>query len=476
LLTESLVLAVLGGAAGLAVAQWGGAIMRRALLDPDAVTTSAFSDQRLLLFVVMLAAVTGFFTGLAPALQTGRGDIAATLMAGTREGTVHRSPLRIGLLVTQAALSVILLVGAGLFVRSLINVRNIRLGYDADRLLWVDMNWRGMKTDSTEPAALRRQMVDRLKTLPGIENAARALTVPFNRTWAMSLFVPGIDSVGKLGSFTLQAGSPGLLQTMGTRLLRGRDITSADRADAPHVAVVNETMAKLLWPGQDPIGKTMRISTDTAAVTTIVGLAEDVRRGSLNEPEAHYYLPIDQFASANDGIFVRTAGDADDATETVRRALQPMMPGISYVTVTPMTQIMEYTTRSWKLGATMFTIFGALALVLAAVGLYSVIAYNVTQRTHEMGVRVALGAQARDVIRLIIREGLAIVIPGVALGAIVALLAGRWIAPLLFNESPRDPTIVSGVLVVLVAVAIAASWIPATRAARVDPNEALRAD
>jgi predicted permease len=274
----------------------------------------------------------------------------------------------------------------------------------------------------------------------------------------------------------LQAGSPEILATMGTRIIRGRGLTAADRAGAPHVAVINETMAKTFWPGQDPIGKTMRVRSDTAPPTTIVGIAEDVRRGSLTEPEAHYYLPIDQFRFSDDGMFVRTAGDAADYAEAVRRSLQAMMPGVSYVTVTPMTKIMAYTTRSWRLGATMFAVFGALALLLAAIGLYSVIAYNVTQRTHEMGVRVALGAQARDVIRLIVREGLAIVIPGVALGMVVALVASRWLAPLLFNVSPKDPAVVSVVLATLVAVAVAASWIPATRAARVDPTEALRAD
>ena len=476
LITESMLLALLGGAAGLAVAQWGGVVLRRFFLDESSTPLSAFGDARVMGFVAALAAITGLITGLAPALQTGRGDIAATLKIGTREGTVHRSALRVGLLVVQAALSVVLLVGAGLFVRSLVNVKNVRLGYDADRLLWVETNMRGMKVDSTEAIALRRRLVERVTALPGIENASRALTVPFDRTWTLDLYVPGIDSVDKLGEFTLQAGSPQILATMGTRILHGRGFTAEDRAGAPRVAVINETMAKKIWPGQDAIGKTMRISADTNPPTTIVGIAEDVRRGSLKEPEAHYYLPIDQFRFSDDGLFVRTSGEASGDAEAVRHSLQTLMPGVSYVTVTPMTKIMAYTTRSWRLGATMFAVFGALALVLAAIGLYSVIAYNVTQRMHEMGVRVALGAQARDVIRLIVREGLAIVIPGVALGMLIALVAGRWLAPLLFNVSPKDPTVVSVVLATLIAVAVAASWIPATRAARVDPNEALRAD
>jgi putative ABC transport system permease protein len=475
LITESVVLSVLGALAGIAAAQWGGAILRRALLDQQTVPW-VFSDTRLLQFVGVLAALTGLLTGLVPAVQAGRTDVAATLKSGAREGVVHRSRVRVGLLVAQAALSVVLLVGAGLFVRSLVNVKNIRLGYDADHLLWVDLNWRGMKVDSVRQIALRNEMMQKAKALPGIEHAARALTVPFMMTWSVSLFVPGIDSVDKLGTFTLQGGSPELLATMGTRVLRGRNFSAADnRPDAPRVIVVNETMAKKIWPGQDPIGKTIRVNADTAN-TTVIGVAEDVRRGSLTEPEGHYYIPIEQFPWNEDGLFVRTTGDASDQAEIVRRALQSLMPGVSYVTVTPMTEIMESTTRSWKLGATMFTVFGALALVLAAIGLYSVIAYNVAQRTHEMGVRVALGAQARDVVALIVREGLRVVIPGIALGAIIALIAGRWVAPLLFGVSPKDPPVMVSVIVTLIAVAVAASWLPATRAAHVDPNQALRAD
>jgi predicted permease len=475
LLTESVLLAILGGAVGLVIAQWGGAVLRRSLLSQEA-TFSAFTDVRMLGFIALLAVAAGFLTGLAPAFQAGRADIAGTLKAGAREGNVHRSKLRIGLLLAQAALSVVLLVGAGLFVRSLWDVKNLRLGYDADRLLIVDLSMRGMKVDSNEAIALRNRMVEKAKTLPGVENAARALTVPFWSTWQLSLFVPGIDSVNKLGNFSVQAGTPDLFKTMGTRITRGRGLTEEDRAGSPYVVVVTESMAKKLWPNQDPIGKTMRINSDTNPVRTVVGVAEDQRRGSLSEAEDHYYIPITQFRFNEDILFVRTADAAAGHSDAVRRSLQQLMPGTSFVAVTPLTQIMESTTRSWKLGATMFTIFGILALVLAAIGLYSVIAYNVTQRTHEMGVRVALGAQARDVIRLIVKEGLWIAVPGVVLGAIIALVASKWVRPLLFNVQPKDPTVIGIVILTLITVAIAASWAPATRAARVDPNEALRAD
>ena len=476
LITESVLLALLGGVAGLAIAQWGGAIMRHAFLDSGDSGPSAFTDPRTLLVVAILALATGLLTGLAPVFQTSREDVAAALKAGAREGTVHRSKLRSGLLIAQAALSVVLLVGAGLFLRSLVNVENIRMGYDADRLLWVDFNARGTKTDSVHDILLRQQVLERAQHLPNVAGATEALTVPFWSTWELSLFVAGIDSVNKLGEFTLQAASSEFFTTMGTRLLRGRGITASDGEHAPRVVVVGESMAKKIWPNQDALGKCIRINADTMPCSTVVGIAEDVRRNSMSETEMHYYIPITQFQPQNPGLFVRTRGAAANHTDEVRRALQALMPGTSYVTVTPMSTIIAPQIRSWRLGAIMFAAFGALALALAAIGLYSVIAYNVTQRTHEMGVRVALGAQGADVIRLIVREGLRVVVPGVVLGAAIALAAGRWVAPLLFQVSPKNPPVIVGVVVTLLAVAVAASWIPAMRASRVDPSEALRAD
>ena len=475
LLTESLLLAVLGGVAGVAIAQWGGGVMRKLLLNETSVG-AAVVDVRLLGFAAALSLAAGLITGLAPALQTGRGDVAAALKAGAREGVVHRSRLRVGLLVAQAALSVVLLVGAGLFLRSLSNVENVRMGYDADRLAWVRPVARGVKRDSAQQVALARALLDRAKTVPGVEHASRALTVPFWSTWEFSIYVAGIDSASRMGSFTLQAGSPDFFATMGTRILRGRAFNEADGEHSPLVMVVGESMARKLWPGEDPIGKCVRVNADTMPCTTVIGVAEDVRRGSIARTEMHYYMPIDQFSPQNGGLFVRTRGPAEDRAEEIRRALQPIMSGGSYVTVTPLATIIAPQIRSWKLGAMMFSIFGALALVIAAVGLYSVIAYNVTQRTHEMGVRVALGAQGADVVRLVVGEGLRIVLPGVLLGALIALGAGRWITPLLFQVSPKDPPVMVGVVVTLVVVAVTASWLPARRAARVDPSEALRAD
>ncbi|HWH50351.1 MAG TPA: ADOP family duplicated permease [Gemmatimonadaceae bacterium] len=476
LLIESVLLAALGGVAGLALAQWGGGVMRSALLDSDAGGVSAFGDRRTLVAVGLLVLVAGLLTGLAPIVQSMREDVTAALKAGAREGKVHRSRLRSGLLVFQAALSVVLLVGAGLFIRSLVKVENLRMGYDANRLVWIELNSRAAKSDSVHDVMLRQQLLARAEQLPVAEHAARALTVPFWSTWIVQLYVDGIDSVGALGSFTLQAASPGFLRTMGTRLVRGREFTSADDEQAPRVMIVGESMAKRLWPQQDALGKCVRVLADTMPCTTVVGVAEDVRRSSLSEMETHYYLPIAQFRPQQGGLFIRTRDDAASHADEIRRALQPLMPGTSYLTVTPMSTIIAPQIRSWKLGAIMFAAFGLLALALAAIGLYGVIAYNVTQRTHEMGVRVALGAQARDVIRLIVREGLGVAVPGVMLGAIIALVAGKWLGPLLFEVSPRDPQVITAVVATLIIVAVAASWIPATRASRVDPNEALRSE
>jgi len=335
---------------------------------------------------------------------------------------------------------------------------------------------RGVKIDSIQDVQLRRSMLERAQAIPGVEHAARALTVPFWSTWEFSLYVSGIDSMSKLGDFTLQGATPDFFSTMGTRILRGRAFNSTDGEHAPPVIVIGQSMAKKIWPSEDAIGKCIRINADTMPCTTVVGIAEDVRRGKISETEMHYYLPIDQFQPQSGGVFVRTSGAAANRADQIRREMQKLMPGVSYVTVTPMSTIIAPEIRAWKIGAIMFAVFGALALVLAAIGLYSVITYNVTQRTHEMGVRVALGAQARDVVQLIVREGLRIVLPGVVLGAMIALVAGKWVAPLLFQVSPKDPPVLVSVILTLVIVAIAASWIPAARASRVDPNEALRSD
>jgi ABC-type antimicrobial peptide transport system permease subunit len=283
--------------------------------------------------------------------------------------------------------------------------------------------------------------------------------------------------VNKLGEFDLNAVSPDYFATLGTRIIRGRGIEARDVANAPGAMVVSEAMARVLWPGKDAIGQCIRINADTVPCNYVVGIAENIKSGTLSdEPSYFYYLSAAQFNPNRTGLFVRTHGDASGQADAIRRQLQRLMPSPAYITVTPFTDVIGQQTRSWKLGATMFVVFGLLALTLAAVGLYSVIAYNVVQRTHEMGVRIALGAQLKDVVRLIVGQGIRHGVAGILIGGVIAFGAARWVKPLLFDVSPRDPVVYAIVTTVLLVVAITASLIPARRAARVDPNVALRSE
>lgn len=477
LLTESVLLALLGGAAGLAIAQAGGAVLRSAFL-PKSVAASVVADSRTLMFAGLATLAAGLLTGLAPAFQLRSVNLTSDLKSGAREGTFHRSKLRTGLLIMQGALSVLLLVGAGLFVRSLNNVRSLRMGYDVDPVLLLNINPRGVVLDSVQRVQLLDRLLDGAKATPGVETAAKQTSVPFWSSWSTGLYVEGIDTVSKLGQFNLNGVSPEYFQALGTRIVRGRPITPEDRAGAPGAMVVSAGMAKRLWPSADAIGKCVKIDADTMPCTYVVGIAEDIKAQKLDAASDayYYYLSIAQFHPDNGGLFIRTRGPGAKAADAIRRSLQPLMPGASYLTVTPFADIIGSQTKSWELGASMFLTFGVLALVLAAIGLFSVISYNVAQRTHELGVRVALGAQMGDLIRLIVTEGMKLGVTGVVIGGAVALASGRWIAPLLFGESPRDPVIFFIVTGTLLAVTAMASLIPARRAAKVDPNRALRSE
>jgi predicted permease len=476
LLTESVLLALLGGIAGLLIAHWGGALLRAKLSIKTEAATGIY-DGRTVLFAFAAAVAVGLLTGLAPVVQSRRVDLTSDLKAGSREGTYGRSRLRVALLVLQGALSVILLVGAGLFVRSLEKVQSVRLGYDVDPVMLVNLNMRGTKLDSAQTVDLRLRLLSAAKSVAGVKAASFQAASPFLGTWNQTLYVEGIDTVGKLGQFDLNPVSSEYFATLGTRVIRGRGISEDDTPHAQRVAVVSENMGKALWPGRDPIGQCFRIGTDTVPCTYVVGIAENIKEQSLAADSGYYYyLSWKQFNPTSGGLFVRANGDATRYTEAVRRRLQREMPGASYVTITPFGDVIGNVTRSWQLGATMFVAFGMLALVLAAIGLYSVIAYNVAQRTHELGVRVALGARGPDVVRLVVSDGLKVAVAGVAIGVVVALWAGRWVKPLLFGVSANDPFVFTLVATTLLVVAVAASWIPALRASRVDPNVALRTD
>ncbi|HET7551887.1 MAG TPA: ADOP family duplicated permease [Gemmatimonadaceae bacterium] len=478
LLTEGVILALLGGGAGLVIAMWGGGVLA-ALFLPGAERVPVLTDSRTLVFIGAMALGIGMLVGLAPLMQVGRTDLTADLKTGAREGTYQRRRLRSALVLIQCALSTLLLVGTGLFVQSLQKVRHVRLGFDPDSVLVVSLNMRDVKLDSAAMAGLRLRLLESAKGVPGVTFASLRESVPFAGMSSWPIFVSGIDSTAALGEFDFNAVSADYFKTMGTRIVRGRAIEPTDINGARPVLVVGESMAKVLWPGEDPIGKCVRVGlVETAQCRYVVGVAEDIHSQSIDvEPKLYfYYMPAAQWQPQEGGLFLRTRGNPARIAEQVRQRLQQEMPGTSFITTTPLGDIVDATLRSWIVGTTLFTSFGALALVLAAIGLYSVIAYNVVQRQHELGVRVALGASRTGVVHLVVLDGIRVALAGLLIGMIVAALAGRWIGPLLFRQSPHDPVVFAVVAVVLFGVAVVASGVPAVRAARVDPKTALLAD
>jgi putative ABC transport system permease protein len=476
LLTESILLALLAGLAGLVIGEAGQTVLRTLFL-PKTATVGVLDDPRTIAFAAIVVLLAGILTALAPALQSRRADLTTSLRSGVREGGHRTSRVRSALLLAQGALSVFLLVGAGLFVRSLHNVVSTKLGFDVDPLLYVSTNLRGTHLEKTDAIRLTSRLVEEARSIRGVDAASRIVTIPLYQMMSRTFTVPGVDSASvSFFHYALQMGDIDFFRTVGTRIVRGRGFDSTDRRESPRVVVVSSAMARSLWPKQNPLGKCIKFA-DTLPCTSVVGVAEDIKSNDIvGDHSMQYYLAIEQSQPREASLFVRMHGDAAGQAERVRKQLQPLMPGSSYLTVTPMREIVDPTMSSWRMGATMFLVFGSLALILAAIGLYAVIAYDVAQRSHELGLRIALGAHARDVLRMVLGEGLRFGLAGIALGVAIALAAGHWVQPLLYEESARDPLVFATVAAMLVIAATAASAIPALRAVRVDPSIALRSE
>jgi putative ABC transport system permease protein len=481
LLTESALLAALGAAAGLALAASAGAAARASLF-PDVDWSVPALGGRVLLFALAATTLTALLTGLAPVAHVRASGVQAGLRSGAREGGGRRARGRTALLLAQAALSVVLLVGAGLFVRSLLRVGALDFGYDRARLLVVDAAFPDGVPAPERRAALER-MLDRATRLPGVAGAGLSSTSPFWSFGMGDVSVPGVDSAAaalREGPVISNVVTPGLLAAVGTRVARGRAITAGDVAGAPRVALVNEAMARRVWRGADPIGRCVKIGGDTMPCSEVVGVVHNTLLRELREtPVMQYYVPLAQHPGAGGGNLLVRAADADDPralVPTLRREMAAVAPAARYVDVLPLADRIAPQMRPWRLGASAFGALGALALLIASVGLYSVMAYAVAQRSHEMGLRMALGARGRDVLAIVLRQGLGVAAAGIALGVAAALVAGRWIAPLLFDVSPRDPVVLGGVAATLLAAALAATLLPARRATRANPTDALRAE
>jgi predicted permease len=418
--------------------------------------------------------LTGLLAGVAPALQGSRPDLTPALKAGEVAGRHQPSRVRSGLLVGQIALTVVLLVGAGLLARSLRNIHRLDPGFDAEHTILATIDLRQAGYHGVEINSLYLRMLERVAALPGVGAVAATAGSPFGWSIGGSVSVPGRDSLPRLstGSPYYQVVTPGYFVAMGTPV-RGRDFTAADRG-AP-VAIVNETMARLLWPGQPAVGKCIRVGDDKRC-DEIIGLVPDARRfGLVEDPSMQFYVPLR--GDSNEvftALVIRALGRPADIVASVRQAMQTAGPGLPFVQVTPLADRVAISIRPWRLGSTMFTTFALLACLLAAVGLYGVLAYTATQRTHEIGVRMAMGASRYAVLRLVMGYGLGIAAVGAAIGALAALASGRVLSSLLYAVSPSDPLVLLGAGTITLLVAVIAGLVPARRATRVDPMVALR--
>lgn len=479
-MAESVILAVLGGGAAVALAFWGGDLLRAFLL-PDIAWSEPATPTRVVLFSAAVAVGAGLLAGLIPAVRYGRPDVAEALKGQGRGSSPGRSRLRTGLLVFQAAVSVVLLVGTSLFVVSLDRARDLDLGYDPRHVLFVRIEPEGGYPGGERMVQIYREALDRTVSMPGVESAALATVAPFRNSRGIGddLRVPGLDSLPRTpaGGAYINAVTGAFFETMGLAVLRGRGLTDADdAATAPPVAVVNQTMAELVWPDRDPIGRCLVIRDGPC--TSVVGIVEDSRRFDIVEDASmKYYVPLARapYPWPPSRLMVRTS-QPETLAPALQRTLVASLSGVRLVTAEPFARVVGPQYRSWQLGATLFGAFGLLALLVAAVGLYSVLAFDMARRRRELGVRVALGAGRRRILGNVLGAGLRVTGLGIVLGLAGVALAARWIEVLLFRVSPYDPVILGGVAAAMLVVATAASAVPALRATRVDPREALQAE
>lgn len=482
LLLESVVLALFSLTVALFVA-WVGATTLRGLLLPDVQWSTPTVDGRVVIFTTVLALVIGFAAGLVPALQASRPDLAGALKSSVRDGGQRGSTLRSGMLIAQAALSVVLLVGAGVFVRSLQTVQSIDTGFDINRLVFASISYdRELGSRRKDIEQLMPEAADRIRRMPGVERVALAANIPMYGFSFVDLFLPGRDSLPPSGGMEriISVVTPEYFDAVGLSVLRGRKFNDADREGSEFVLAVNENMARNLWPGEDALGKCIILSTRESACRRIVAIFAPAHFSSvLEEPSMLYYVPMAQGAGIGSPAALVVRAKAGQA-RAVRIAMQRDLPGIfgdwARPRVRTMEEIVAPEMRPWRVGATLFTAAGLLALLVAAVGVYSSLSYSISQRTREMGVRVALGASASSIMRLVVAGGVRVVAVGVALGVLASLGLASLISSLLYETSARDPLVLVGAALTLLMMAVISSAIPAWRASRVDPLNAMRAE
>ena len=476
LFVESAIVSLLGGLAAVAVVAVGGAWVRRVLL-PDMLAEAPGVDWRTLGVATAVVVVTALLTGLAPVLQT-RHDVAVGLRDGAQHGATRRSTLYWGLLVAQTALSAVLLVGAGLFVRSLDRVTSVDFGMDIEHATVVRIDFAGSGRSNREIAAFFERALERVRAIPGVAAAAVAVGAPLGsaRGYSFAVRPNGQMIETGLGTPFLNSVSDGFFDATGMRLVRGSGIEASDRAGPP-VVVLNEALAEVAWPGKSPLGECAYLSSAPDRCARVVGVVRNAHTWMVREPQRLWlYTPLDLSDAHDRALVVRASPGVRGMEGTIARALRELDPALPYVDARRLADVIAPQYRPWRLGATVFMAFGALAALLAALGLYTAVAYAVAQRTREIGVRVALGAAAPSIAALVFVDALGVAAVGVGVGLATALVASGRIADLLFDTSAHDPAVFAAVGALLLGVAGAASLSPARRALRVNPAVALRAD
>jgi len=482
LLVESVVLALAGGALGVLVAIWTGDLLLRAL--PFESATRVFSstpDGRVLLFALVVSMLTGVLFGLVPAWQTARPRIVHSLKeeGGAVVGRGHVR-LRKGLVVAQVALSLLLLVGAGLFTRSLWNLRSLDPGFRMDQLITFSVDPTLSGYEETQTLAFLEQLQDRLSALPGVRSASQAVFPPLSdNVWMSTVQVDGYKAKeGEDMNPHVNSVGPAFFETMDIPLVAGRGFTAADGPTAPKVAVVSEKMARYFFGDLNPLGRRFGFGRGSATDIEIVGVARDGKDQNLKEEVARFvYTPYLQTPEIGQmTFFVRAANDGSVSGDLLRRTVRQLDPAIPVFDVKTMETIASESLFFDRMMATLSACFGALATLLAAIGLYGVMSYAVARRTREIGVRMALGAEPGRVMWLVMREVVVLAAVGIGLGLPLSLAAGRFMQSQFFGVSPTDPVTLSLATVTLLAVALAAGYVPAGQATRVDPMRALRAE
>ncbi|HET9530012.1 MAG TPA: ABC transporter permease, partial [Blastocatellia bacterium] len=482
LLVETLLLGLIGGCAGLLLALWATDWVSSIRISSDApVRFDVSPDWHVFGFSLAVALAAGVISGIAPAIQASMPDLNEALKEGGRQsaGSTGRQRLRSLLVVSQVAVSLVVLICAGLLIKSASNAERIDLGFRVEDLLIFSVDVELQGYDRARGEQFYKELGERLRSLPGVQTVGMSRNVPFGYSNdIVDIFIDErvtTTDEGKRSIFGTVVG-PSFFQAMGMPLLRGRDFTEQDNDRAPKVAVINQAMAELLWPGQEAIGRRFRLDREGPPVE-VVGIARDWKYLFIGEePRPFLFLPLAQNYRPDMIFYLHGAADPVSLSASVREAVRELDSDLPVYDLKSMrSHLREGIALLFvRLGATFAGVFGVLALALAVVGVYGVISYTVAQRTHEIGIRMALGAGFRDVLWLIVGKGLALTLAGIVIGTGAALALTGLMSSLLYGTSPSDPATFLTISAGLAAVSLAASYIPARRAARVDPMAALR--